>query len=110
MIAKIRRWARHYFYGLFAQSWNTSISAVDAFIGLAVGAAVSVDVHAINWKGALAVFATTYVRTALQYFRDNPLPKQLPAGEELGPESFPPLPRPVAVSQPQAFAKIQELP
>lgn len=68
----------HYLYGMFARQWNSSISAADAFVGLAVGSAVSPSISAINWQGALAVFATTWFRSTLQYFRDNPLPEKLP--------------------------------
>lgn len=73
----LKRWLLHYFYGLFATSWNGSISAVDAFIGLAVGAAVSPDVHAMDWRGCLAVFGTTYVRQVFLYFKANPIPEKL---------------------------------
>lgn len=75
----IWRYVLHYLYGLFARSWNSSIGAVDAFIGLAVGAAVSTEIHAIDWRGALAVFCTTWLRAALLYFKDHPIPEQLPA-------------------------------
>ncbi len=73
----IKRWLLHYFYGLFATSWNGSISAVDAFMGLAVGAAVSPQVHAIDWRGCLAVFGTKYVQQAVAYFLKNPIPEKL---------------------------------
>lgn len=74
----LKRWLAHYLYGLFARSWNSSITSVDAFIGLAVGAAVTAQVQAIDWKGTLAVFATSWARSALMYFKDHPLPEQLP--------------------------------
>lgn len=74
MWKKTKRYLLHYFYGLFTKSWQNSISAVDAFTGLAAGAAVSTEIHAINWKGAVAVFAVTWVRSCLQYFKENPFP------------------------------------
>jgi hypothetical protein len=75
---RVWRYIAHYLYGLFAKSWNSSVGAVDAFIGLAVGAAVTSQIQAIDWRGALAVFGTTWVRAALLYFKENPIPEQFP--------------------------------
>lgn len=96
---QIQRYLRHYLYGLLAKMWNNSITAADDFIGLAVGAAISSSIHAIDWRGAAAVFATTAVRSALQYFRDNPLPPKLP-------ETEPPFPRLPPTDPASTFAKL----
>ena len=74
----MKRFFKHYVYGLIAKQWNSAFTALDAFVGLAVGAAVSTSIHAIDWRGALAVFATNWLRAGLQYIRDNPLPPELP--------------------------------
>lgn len=74
----IWRWAKHYFYGMFVKSFTSAITAVDSVIGTAVGAAVTTDISKPNWQLALAVFGTTFLRSCFAYFKDNPLPAQLP--------------------------------
>src|SRR6266700_617427 len=69
---------KHYVYGLFAKSFNGGISAMDAFIGLSVGAAVTSDITKPNWQAAAAVFVVSFARSGLMYFKDNPLPAKLP--------------------------------
>lgn len=81
----IWRWIMHYIYGMFSKSFNSAIIAMDAVIGLAVGAAASADVAKPNWKVAVSVFGVTFLRSCLMYFRDNPLPERLP-------ETQPPFP------------------
>lgn len=72
----------HYLYGLFANSFNGGISAMDAVIGLAVGSTMVDDIHAINWKGAAAVFLVTCARSAIRYFKDNPIPEKFEFPED----------------------------
>ncbi len=75
----IRRFLRHYFYGLFARSWNNAWSAVDAGLGLGAAAAVSdrIDLH--TWGiGVAFIFGSTFIRSAVTYFAKNPLPEKLP--------------------------------
>jgi hypothetical protein len=76
----IWRYCAYYFYGMFAKSFNCGITAVDAVIGLAVGAAVSTDVTKPNWKAAASVFGVTFIRSCFMYFRDHPIPEKLPDG------------------------------
>lgn len=70
----------HYTYGMFATSFNSSITAIDAVIGLSVGAATSDSVTKPNWQAALAVFGTSFVRSCFLYFKSHPLPEKLPDG------------------------------
>ena len=76
--ANIRRWIAHYFFGLFAKSFNGATVALDGFLGLAAGAAVSESVVKPNWQVAAAIFATAFVRNALLYFKEHPIPEKLP--------------------------------
>lgn len=85
---KIWRFLRHYLYGLFVKSFTGAVSAMDATIGLAVGSAVTASVEVPTWKTAVAVFATTFGRSALRYFVENPIPPALP-------DSTPPFPKPI---------------
>lgn len=77
---QVRRFARHYFYGLFAACWNKGWAAVDAAIGLTIAANVT---DGMTLRSALVaggvIFATTVVRTAVTYFHANPLPEKLDA-------------------------------
>ena len=84
----IGRWLAHYFYGMFAKSFNSGITAMDAVIGLAVGAIVSVDVPKPNWQAAVAVFGVVFLRSCVMYFKDHPIPEKLPDGTQ----SLPPFP------------------
>lgn len=88
---KIKHFLAHYLFGLFSKSFTGGIVAVDAFIGLAVGSAATTDIAKPNWQAAAAVFGVSFVRSALAYFRDNPLPTELP-------DDCPP--KPVATPQP----------
>lgn len=101
---RVKRYLAHYFYGLFAKSWNSSIGAVDAFIGLAVGAAVTTSVQAIDWRGTLAVFCTTWLRSALMYFKDHPIPETIQLPETTPPfgEGLP------AMTHEERFAKLPD--
>ncbi len=74
MKAKLKRYALHYAFGLFATAWNGGVGAIDAFLGIAAGAAVSPSISEPNWRMALAVFATAFLRNALLYFQQHPLP------------------------------------
>lgn len=72
------QWAKHYLLGAFIKSWNSSITAVDAFVGVAVGA--SVDPQAIqspNWKMVIYVFGVKYCLSIIKYFAENPIPTTL---------------------------------
>ncbi len=75
---QVKRYAKHYLYGLFAKSWNGAWSAADAAFGLAAGAMVSSAIDFPTWQGIAAVFITTFLRNALSYFAKNPLPEKLP--------------------------------
>lgn len=77
--AALRRWLAHYFYGLFAFSFNNATTTLDGIVGLAVGAAVTSEISAPTWKTGAAIFFTTFVRSAVTYFAQNPLPKSLPS-------------------------------
>lgn len=68
----------HYIYGMFATSFNSSITAMDAVIGLSVGAAATPDIMKPNWKAAVAVFGVCFLRSCLMYFKDHKLPEKLP--------------------------------
>ncbi len=81
--SNVWQFVKHYTYGLFAKSFNGGISAMDAFIGLSVGAAVTTDITKPNWQAALAVFAVSFLRSGLTYFRDHPLPEKLPVVETI---------------------------
>lgn len=74
----IGRWAKHYFFGMLTKSFNSSIIAVDGVIGLAVGAATTTEIEKPNWKAALAMFGVSFVRSCIMYFKDNPIPTELP--------------------------------
>lgn len=74
MKAKLKRYIAHYLFGLFATAWNGGIGAIDAFLGIAAGAAVTSSISEPNWRVALAVFATASIRNALLYFQQHPLP------------------------------------
>lgn len=80
----------HYIYGMFATSFNSSITAMDAVIGLSVGAAASSEIAKPNWKAAVAVFGVCFFRSCLMYFRDHQLPEKLP--DTIPPFSNPPIP------------------
>lgn len=77
MTDQVKRYAKHYLYGLFAKSWNGAWSAADAAFGLAAGAMVTSAIDFPTWQGIAAVFITTFVRNALGYFAKNPLPEKL---------------------------------
>lgn len=84
--SKAWKWAKHYLYGLLVKSWNSSIKSVDAFMGVAVGAAVNPDqIQAPNWTMAAYIFGTVYVRSVVSYFAENPIPVSLADDEELPP-------------------------
>lgn len=74
----IWRYVAHYVYGMFAKSFNSGITAVDAAIGLAVGAAVTSEVSKPTFLAVLSIFGTTFGRSCLMYFRDHPIPEKLP--------------------------------
>ena len=74
----IRRWLAHYAYALFAKSFNGATVALDGFLGLAAGATVSESIAKPNWQVAAAIFCTAFVRNALLYLKENPLPAKLP--------------------------------
>lgn len=82
----IWRWLAHYFYGMFAKSFNSGMVAIDSVVGLAVGAAATTDIAKPNWQAAVAVFGVTFARSCLAYFKDNPIPEKLP-------ETHPPFPQ-----------------
>jgi hypothetical protein len=83
--AKVWRGVKHYTYAMVITSFNSGIKSMDAVIGLAVGAAVTVTVPSPTWEAGVAVFLTTFARSILMYLKDHPLPDKLP--EEL--ESLP---------------------
>jgi hypothetical protein len=75
---RIRILVAHYFFGLFAKSFNGATVALDGFLGLAAGAAISESVTKPNWQVAAAIFGTAFVRNALVYFKEHPVPEKLP--------------------------------
>lgn len=72
---------------MFSKSFNSGITAVDAAIGLAVGASITNDVSKPTFVAVLCIFGTTFGRSCLMYFKDHPLPEKLP-------ETTPPFPSP----------------
>ena len=88
MNPEIRRYIRHYAYGLFAKSWNGAWSAVECAFGLAAGAMVTATIDFPTWQGVLAVFITTFLRNAITYFAKNPIPRNSPPTP---PRPFPPM-------------------
>ncbi len=71
----IWKWSRHYMYGCFAKSWSGAFSGVDAYLGIAVGAAMSPEViQAPNWEMIWYVFGVKFLHSAIRYFHENPLP------------------------------------
>ena len=48
----------------------------------AAGATVSESIAKPNWQVAAAIFCTAFVRNALLYLKENPLPAKLPAETE----------------------------
>ena len=76
--ARIRVLIAHYFFGLFAKSFNGATVALDGFLGIAAGAAVSDSVTKPNWQVAAAIFGTAFIRNALAYFKEHPVPEKLP--------------------------------
>lgn len=76
----IKRWLAWYFFGMFAKSFNSGITAMDAVIGLAVGAAATTEITKPNWQAALAVFGVTFARSCLMWMKDHPIPEKLPDG------------------------------
>lgn len=72
------RWLKHYFYGLFAKSWNGAVNGVYGFVGVATGAALNPQaIQAPNWQMAAYVFGVSFAISAIGYFKDNPLPPSL---------------------------------
>lgn len=82
--ANVKRYLKHYFYGLFAKSLNGAFSAADAAVGLAAGAMVESSIDFPTWKGVLAIFITSFFRNALAYFKEHPFPEKI--------ETVPPMP------------------
>jgi hypothetical protein len=77
---KFTVWAylKHYTYALFATSWNKSTKAVDAFLGIAVGAAFDPqNIQAPNWSMAAYIFGVVYFRSVAEYLAANPIPTSL---------------------------------
>lgn len=74
----VKRYIAHYFYGMFAKSFNSGILAVDAAIGLAVGASVSPEVAKPTLLAILSIFGVSYGRSCLMWFKDHPIPEKLP--------------------------------
>lgn len=76
--SRIWQYLKHYSYGCFAYGFNSSTKAVDAFIGIAVGASINPeDVQAPNWQMALFVFGTVWARKTFEFLALNPIPSSL---------------------------------
>lgn len=68
----------HYSYAMAAKSWNSSVKSVDAFLGVAVGAAVAPEqIQAPNWTMAAYIFGVVYVRSVISYLAENPIPTSI---------------------------------
>lgn len=74
--SKIWRFVKHYLYGMFAKSFNGATSAMDGFLGLAGGAALTEQITKPNWQAGAAIFGAAFLRNAIQWCKDNPLPAQ----------------------------------
>jgi hypothetical protein len=69
---------KHYTYALCATSWNKSAKAVDAFLGVAVGASFNPqEIQAPNWTMAAYIFGVVYFRSVVEYLAANPFPTSL---------------------------------
>lgn len=86
----IGRWAKHYFYGMFSKGFTSGITAVDGAIGLAVGAAISDNVEKPTAAALLSIFVTSFGRSCLMWFKDNPIPEKLPESTISTPPFQPP--------------------
>lgn len=73
----------HYLYGVFAQAFNGAIAAIMATVTVDTTSAFVPDVKTMNFHTALAIFAGAFIWNALYYFKQNPLPEQLPEGGQL---------------------------
>jgi hypothetical protein len=74
----VLRYIKHYVYALFAKSWNSSVKAVDAFMGIAVGASLNPEqIQAPNWTMAAYIFGVVYARSVVSYLAENPIPTTL---------------------------------
>lgn len=73
----------HYLYGVFAQAFNGAIAAIMATITVDTASGFVPDVKTMNLHTALAIFAGAFLWNALFYFKQNPLPSELPEGGQL---------------------------
>ncbi len=97
---KIRTTVLHYIWGAYANGFNGAVTALYAFVGLAVGSTMDPSkIPPPSWHTLGFVFSVRFGLDVLGYFKAHPLPETFPSLED----DFPPLPLPrvpVIVEQP----------
>jgi uncharacterized membrane protein len=68
--------AKHYLYGLLRQSFNGAITAI---AGICVMADLGKLPDGITWQVVSHTFVVGLVVNAVAYFRQHPLPENLPS-------------------------------
>ena len=63
-----------WFYGLVSGSIGGGATAAVSSLGLAIGQAVGIDVHGLDYKQIGAVFISGAVMSAILYLKQSPLP------------------------------------